>query len=485
MLHLAFDPLEKDLPQVFYTLMPPEKVAPDPQLVHYSPQAAALLGLEDLDFKDPDFAQYFSGNKILKGSNPLALVYGGHQFGVWAGQLGDGRALSLGQIKNQKGENWDIQLKGAGQTPYSRMGDGRAVLRSSIREYLCSEHMHALGIPSTRALCLVTTGETVRRETLEPGAIVTRLSPSFFRLGHFEYFYSLGEVEHVKTLADYIIENFYPKFWQQKNQYELWFEAVVKRTAELMAQWQAVGFAHGVMNTDNFSILGLTLDYGPFGFLEKFDPSFICNHSDHHGRYAFGNQPHIGLWNCQTFAYSLQELINLETLKEILGRYENYFTDHYQFLAAQKLGFKQANTKSSQHWQQLLKLMQEHEADYTNTFRLLSHLTPDSALKEEWSILFQHDENANSWLEEYFKALGSEAQNPERLNQMQRVNPKYVLRNWVAEKAIRASEDLKDFSILDTVFKLCTTPYDEHPAFETYAKPAPVEYQNLCVSCSS
>src|SRR5581483_2346629 len=293
------------LPDDFYTRMAAEKVGSAPRLIHANEDAAALLDLDPQVFRDPRFVEVAAGHRPLEGFKPLAMVYSGHQFGVWAGQLGDGRALLIGQVRNRKGQLWDIQLKGAGRTPYSRFGDGRAVMRSTIREYLCSEAMAALGVPTSRALAVVATGETVRRERREPGAVLTRLARSHVRFGHFEHFFHRGQKAEVKALADYVIAEYFIEFAQD---YVGWFGEVVKRTAELMAQWQAVGFCHGVMNTDNMSILGLTLDYGPFGFLDGFNANHICNHSDTGGRYAYAQQPQIGYWNLFCLAQALLPL---------------------------------------------------------------------------------------------------------------------------------------------------------------------------------
>src|ERR1700759_2985906 len=268
----------------FFTHLPAEKVGA-PKLIHANPAAAALLDLDPAVFSDPRFVAVMAGHAPLQGFESLAMVYSGHQFGVWAGQLGDGRALLIGQLRNAAGELWDIQLKGAGRTPYSRFADGRAVMRSTIREYLCSEAMAALGIPTSRALSIVATGELVRRGEAEPGAILTRLARSHVRFGNFEHFFHRGQKDKVGQLADHVMAEYFPDI--AVGDYAAWFGAVVQRTAQLIAQWQAVGFAHGVMNTDNMSILGLTLDYGPYGFMDAYDSTFVCNHSDAQGRSSF------------------------------------------------------------------------------------------------------------------------------------------------------------------------------------------------------
>ncbi|HEX4273654.1 MAG TPA: YdiU family protein, partial [Rhizomicrobium sp.] len=323
------------LPGEFYTAMPAERVGQSPQLIHANPAAAALIDLDPAAFDDPQFSEIVSGHRPLAGFAPLAMVYAGHQFGVWAGQLGDGRALLIGQVRNEAGELWDIQLKGAGKTPYSRFGDGRAVMRSSIREYLCSEAMASLGIPTSRALALVATGETVWREQPEPGAVLTRLARSHVRFGHFEHFHYQGRHEQVRLLADHVIGEYFQGF---AGDHAAWYGAVVRRTAHMIAQWQAVGFAHGVMNTDNMSILGLTLDYGPFGFLDAYDPNFICNHTDEMGRYSFINQPPVAHWNLRALAVALSSLIPSEKLVAALDTFETYFAEKYRTLMRAKLG---------------------------------------------------------------------------------------------------------------------------------------------------
>ncbi|MEW6613804.1 MAG: protein adenylyltransferase SelO family protein, partial [Pseudomonadota bacterium] len=290
---LDFDNSFARLPEPFYSRVMPTPV-PAPELLSYNETAAALLDLDPREAQRPEFVEYFSGNRPLPGSEPLAALYAGHQFGHYVPQLGDGRAILLGEVRNRAGERWELQLKGAGRTPYSRGGDGRAVLRSTIREYLCSEAMHGLGIPSTRALCIVGSELEVYRESVERGAVLLRLAPSHVRFGSFEVFFYRDQHAELKLLADYVIERHYPELADGDDRYVRFFQEVVLRTARLLAQWQAVGFAHGVMNTDNMSILGLTLDYGPFGFLDRYDPGFICNHSDHAGRYAFDRQPQIG-----------------------------------------------------------------------------------------------------------------------------------------------------------------------------------------------
>lgn len=462
------------LPGTFYTKMPAERVGDAPRLIHANEKAARLIGLDPVFFREPLFTEVFSGRAPFPGGEPLAMVYSGHQFGQWAGQLGDGRALLIAQVRNPQGELWDIQLKGSGLTPYSRFGDGRAVMRSTIREYLGSEAVAALGIPSSRALAIIATGETVRREELEPGAILTRLARSHIRFGHFEHFHHAGRQDDVRVLADHVIDEYFPQF---AGDHAGWFGDVVKRTAEMIAQWQAIGFAHGVMNTDNMSILGLTLDYGPYGFMDAYAPDFICNHSDDAGRYSFANQPGIGLWNLRALAVALTSLIDSDRLKEKLKTYKSHFVSRYRELMRAKLGLTRLDEGDDQLIGDLLALMIKARADYTLSFRGL----PEAS--EDWLILFGDARaEASAWRERYWARMEGEG---DRAATMRRANPKYVLRNWVAETAIRAVEDRGDAGPLDRILRLMQSPYDEHPDLAAFAHPPAPEYCGLSVSCSS
>jgi len=450
--------------------MPAEQVGVKPRLVHANPKAAALIGLEPESFSHPDFAHVFSGHAPLDGFAPLAMVYSGHQFGVWAGQLGDGRALLIGQVRNQAGELWDIQLKGAGKTPYSRFGDGRAVMRSTIREYLGSEAIAALGIPTTRALAIVATNEQVHRESAEPGAVLTRLARSHVRFGHFEHFFHRGQKDEVRQLADYVIDEYFPEF---AGDYTGWFGEVVKRTAEMIAHWQAVGFAHGVMNTDNMSILGLTIDYGPYGFLDAYDPQFVCNHSDDQGRYSFINQPMIAHWNLRALALALSELVPTDQLLQKLASYEQIFGAKYRTLMRAKLGLVREEEGDDKLIGDLLALMATARADYTLSFR---HLAGEDAV---WLALFgAFDQQARAWLSRYRTRTDGED-----LSGLNGINPRTVLRNWVAETAIRAVEDNNDIATLDRIFRALQAPFEEHDG--GLAAPPPPEMCHLEVSCSS
>ncbi|MCY7348205.1 MAG: YdiU family protein, partial [Pyrinomonadaceae bacterium] len=352
---IQFDNTYTHLPETFYRRVKPTAL-PAPYLVSFNESAAKLIGLDPQEAAQPEFAEYFSGNKLLPNSDPISAIYAGHQFGTFVSQLGDGRAILLGEAVNENGKRFDIQLKGAGPTPFSRMGDGRAVLRSTIREYLCAEAMHALGIPTTRSLCIVGSDAPVYREEVETSAVLTRLAPSHVRFGSFELFYYRGQYEQIQTLADYVIAEFYPQFAVSKNKYLEFLREIVHRTAKLIAQWQAVGFAHGVMNTDNMSILGLTIDYGPFGFLDEYDENYICNHSDYAGRYAFNQQPNVGLWNLYKLAQTLVPLIEPEAAEAVLAEYQEVFFERLIELMRGKLGLRHVQPNDNELFSDLLEI---------------------------------------------------------------------------------------------------------------------------------
>lgn len=484
--HLHFDNTFARLPDIFFSRLNPTPL-PAPYLVSFNAEAAALIDLDIAAAQRADFAEYFIGNKLLPGSVPLSMLYAGHQFGHFVPQLGDGRAILLGEIKNQAGEYWDVQLKGAGITPYSRRGDGRAVLRSSIREYLCSEAMHGLGIPTTRALCIVGSDARVMREEPETAAVLTRLSPSHVRFGSFEVFYYRKQHTEIATLADYVIARHFPEIAPTPEKYLQFLNAVIARTAKLMAQWQAVGFAHGVMNTDNMSILGLTFDYGPFGFMESYNPKYICNHTDESGRYAFDQQPEIGYWNLAALAETLTPLIAEAEINSALETYSKIFNDHYIALMNQKLGLLAASQEDFSLAWALLKLMRASQVDYTNFFRALGNFKSAPSEKNEM-LRDQFIERAefDAWANTYRLRLSQENTTDEaRRVQMNKVNPKYILRNYMAQVAIEKAQKNRDFSEIDILLELLCKPFDEQPEMEKYAAPAPDGAQHIEVSCSS
>jgi len=474
------------LPNDFYTRVAPTPFDTPARLIHFNTQAAQLLDLDPAVQYDPRFAAAFSGKHPLPGADPLAMLYSGHQFGHYVPQLGDGRAILLGEIINTRNQAWEIQLKGSGQTPYSRQGDGRAVLRSSIREYLCSEAMHGLGIPTTRALCLIGSSDEVYREKVETGAMVTRLAPSHVRFGSFEIFFYRDQHEHTRTLADYVISQHYPELAEQADRYLALLHSVVERTARLIAQWQAVGFSHGVMNSDNMSILGLTLDYGPFGFMEAYDPGFICNHSDHQGRYAFQQQPRIGLFNLSCLAQALLPLIEVDAAKAALEGFQARFTAHYHQLMAAKLGFERVDDRVLHLTETLLEQMKNSQTDYTLLFRALCHVerAHDKTLPA-LRDMFIDRERFDQWLTDYRTHLRTDASADDaRHAALRRVNPKIVLRNYLAQIAIEKAEQ-GDYTEIDQLLTVLQTPFDEHPQFPHYAQPAPEWASDLEVSCSS
>lgn len=477
------------LGDAFYTTLAAEPL-PEPHWVATSADCAALLGLPADWTTRPALAalQVFSGNATWPGMRPLASVYSGHQFGVWAGQLGDGRALWLGEMQTPAGP-MELQLKGAGLTPYSRMGDGRAVLRSSIREFLCSEAMHALGVPTTRALCITGSPLPVRRETLETAAVVTRVAPSFLRFGHFEHFARQDLHPQLRQLADFVIARHYPACQDAGKPYLALLEAVTRRTAALMADWQTVGFCHGVMNTDNMSVLGLTIDYGPFGFLDAFDPGHVCNHSDHQGRYAWARQPNAGFWNLHALAQGLIPLIgDSDAALAVLETYKQAFADGLLTRWRAKLGLVSIEEGDRELVDLLLRLMAADRCDFTITFRRLAGFSVTAAAPSQaFRDLFIDRAAADAWAERYRERLVREGSvDSDRAVRMNRVNPKFVLRNHLADEAIRAAQ-AGDFAPTTRLLEVLQNPFDEQTDAATafYAGFPPEWAAGIEVSCSS
>jgi uncharacterized protein YdiU (UPF0061 family) len=483
---LSFDNTYARLPEAFYAKLNPTPFSSPPSLVHANRAAAELIDLDPEQFTRPEFAGVFGGSLLVPGMEPLAMLYSGHQFGVYVPQLGDGRAILLGEVKNERGEKWDLHLKGAGMTPFSRDGDGRAVLRSTIREYLCSEAMHGLGIPTTRALCIVGSDEKVYREQIETGAMLLRMAPSHVRFGTFEIFYYRRQHEHLKTLADYVIANYFSHLVDAADKYARFFSEVMEQTAKLIAQWQAVGWAHGVMNTDNMSIHGIILDYGPFGFMDDYDPGFICNHSDHNGRYAFDQQPFIGLWNLSCLAQALVPLATKEELKAALDRYTPIHQERYMELMRLKLGLDNPRSEDDSLVNDLLRLMAQSNADYTNVFRALSDFrSAPGEVNEGLRDYFVDRDSFDGWAARYRARLCEQTStDAERRERMNRINPKYVLRNYLAQVAIDKAQQ-KDFTEIGRLLTLLQHPYSDQPGMEAYAAPPPNWGKHLTVSCSS
>ncbi|MDB5929942.1 MAG: hypothetical protein JWR60_1649 [Polaromonas sp.] len=465
----------------FYSELEPRPL-PSPYWVGRNRAHARELGLEENWLESSEALAALTGNQLLPGSRPLASVYSGHQFGVWAGQLGDGRAILLGEIETPLGPQ-ELQLKGAGKTPYSRMGDGRAVLRSSIREFLCSEAMHGLGIPTTRALCVTGSDAAVRREEMESAAVVTRTAPSFIRFGHFEHFSYRNQPAQLKALADYVIDRFYPDCRKAKQPYAALLQAVSERTATMMAAWQAVGFCHGVMNTDNMSILGLTIDYGPFQFLDAFDPGHICNHSDEQGRYAYNRQPNMAYWNLFCLGQALLPLIDNQ--EDALGALESYKTVFPQALQARmraKLGLPDEQEGDTELIEHTFRLLASNKVDYTIFWRRLCGFTPQSGHELVRDLFFDR-QSFDAWALSYSERI-AQITPALRADLMLKSNPKYVLRNHLGEEAIQAAK-LKDFSQVDTLLAVLQSPFEEHPGHEGLAGFPPDWAASIAISCSS
>ncbi len=459
---------------------------PAPYFVAASAPAAWLVGLDAADLAREDVVAVFTGNHVPPRSQPLAAVYSGHQFGHWAGQLGDGRAILLGDIDGPEGR-MELQLKGAGMTPYSRMGDGRAVLRSSIREFLCSEAMAALGIPTTRALMVTGSNQSVIRESMETAAVVTRMAPSFVRFGSFEHWRYRDKPEELRTLADYVINTFYPDLAGAPNPCLALLEEVTRRTARMIAHWQSVGFMHGVMNTDNMSILGITLDYGPFGFMEAFDVDHICNHTDQGGRYSYANQVPVGHWNCYALANALLPLIeDQEAAQAALDVYVDAYGEKFDELLRAKLGLKSTQENDRALADDMFKLMQTNHVDFTLFFRRLGDLRleepeTDSPLRD----LFLDRPAFDAWAVAYRARLRQEnSVDAARRVAMHAVNPKYILRNYLAQVAIEKAQN-GDFEEVRRLLGVLERPFDEQPENDAYAALPPDWASHLEVSCSS
>ena len=480
-----------------------------PRLVAHAREVAARLGISDAGVDDPAFAAVFGGNRLLAGMQPYAACYGGHQFGNWAGQLGDGRAITLGETVNAAGDRWELQLKGAGPTPYSRTADGRAVLRSSIREFLCSEAMHHLGVPTTRALSLVATGEQVIRDMfydgnaqLEPGAVVCRVAPSFIRFGNFEIFTARGEIDVLTQLVDFTIDRDFPQITGESlAKRSQWFREVCERTATMIVHWMRVGFVHGVMNTDNMSILGLTIDYGPYGWLDDYDPDWTPNTTDAGGRrYRYGQQPAIAQWNLVQLANAVAPLFDDTTpLQQGLDRYLQVYREEFARMTCDKFGFLANGDEAQAIMGEAYALMEDAVLDYTGFFRALGDLPdvlPDGpvvpllgdigydALK-----LDHHRDALETWLRRWHATAAAASDTPAaRRRRMHAVNPRFVFRNYLAAQAIERAE-AGDESMIHTLLEVLRRPYDEQPEHAAFAERRPEWARHKAgssmLSCSS
>ena len=461
----------------------------NPRVVAFNETLAAELGIDPGERQNPLLAEYLCGKKPLPGADPLAMYYAGWQFGVYNPHLGDGRALLLGQMVDERDRRWDLHLKGCGATRFSRGFDGRATLRSSIREYLGSEAAHHLGIPSTRALCVVGSAEEIERETREPAAMTLRVAETHVRFGSFEGFYYLGEEENIRTLADYVIARHYPDIPGGTGEgYGLFLLATAEKTAATVARWQAFGFTHGVMNTDNMSVTGLTLDYGPYGFLERFDRDYVSNHSDHFGRYSYGNQPAVARWNLERFAKSMEGLVDEKQAASAIETYNGTFSRTYRELMLRKFGFEKEKKGSLRFIEKTLGMLAESETDYHIFLRGISDIRRDGSLEGNPRLaeLCVAEEKWRRWVSEYAGEFRRNSlPDRERKKLMDSVNPRYVLRNHIMETAIREAIEREDCSEIEKVRRIFENPFSEQPEHESYVGPSPEWARNLVVSCLS
>ena len=484
-----------------YSRIDPTPVAA-PRLIAHSREVAEMLGIPESEIATQRFADVFAGNALLEGMQPYAANYGGHQFGNWAGQLGDGRAITLGEAIDPRGKRWELQLKGAGPTPYARSADGRAVLRSSVREFLCSEAMSHLGVPTTRALSLVATGEQVERDMfydgrpqMEPGAVVCRVSPSFIRFGNFELPASRGDMALLERLIDFTVARDFPELGGDRAE---WFAQVCERTAAMVAHWMRVGFVHGVMNTDNMSILGLTIDYGPYGWIDDFDLDWTPNTTDAAGRrYRFGHQPHVAYWNLGRLANAIAPAFaSLDPLHAGMQRFENAFNAADRANAGAKLGLASVGDDDLELLQRLYGLLQSAEVDMTLFFRALSSVDVDTPRVDLLADAFYDDAKRaasqadfTAWLADWAARVRAGGERREaRIARMNSANPRYVLRNYLAQQAIDRAQQGDDAGIHE-LLDVLRRPYDDQPGRDAYAAKRPDWARNRpgcsMLSCSS
>jgi len=471
-----------ELPDNFYTRVQPAPLS-NPKMVCFNHDLAHQMGFRADN--EGDWTGVGAGAELLEGMEPVAMKYTGHQFGMYNPELGDGRGLLLWETVGPDGTRWDWHLKGAGTTPYSRFGDGRAVLRSTIREYLCSEAMHGLGIPTTRALFMISAKDPVRRESIETAAALMRVAKSHIRFGHFEFAAYHEGPGALKTLLEHVISLHFPHLIElpEDQRHTRWFEEVVERTARLIADWQAVGFCHGVMNSDNMSIIGDTFDYGPYAFLDDFDAGHVCNHSDHEGRYAYNRQPQVGFTNCQMLANALLPVMEEDAVRAGLEHYESAYNERFLQNMRDKLGLVETEAQDKDLIMETLTLLHEQGVDYTLFFRALSNLHRHGQAPVR--DLFVDRSAADQWLERYELRLQKESRaHDEREHAMRQVNPKYILRNYLAQQVILEAQN-GDYAPMKELLAVLAKPFDEQPEHEQYAAPPPDWGKHLNISCSS
>jgi len=486
---IPFDNTYARLPDRFFTRMTPEPVAA-PELIRVNHTLAAELGIDGASLESAEGIAILAGNAVAEGSEPLAQAYAGHQFGGFSPQLGDGRAILLGEVVGQYGRR-DIQLKGSGPTPFSRRGDGRAALGPVLREYVVSEAMAALGLPTTRALAAVTTGEMVRRERLLPGAIFTRVASSHLRVGTFQFFAARGDTEGVKILADYAIARHYPEAATAEKPYRTFFESVIRAQAELIARWLHIGFIHGVMNTDNTTISGETIDFGPCAFMDDYDSRRVLSSIDHQGRYAYGNQPNIGFWNLTRLAESLLTLLGeneekaVEEAKAALEAYVPRFQTAYDDGLCRKLGLSpgEENTAAAHA---LLTLMGEHAADFTLTFRSLADAQTPAGEAPLRALFGGASASLDEWLARWRQRLDAEPTTAEeRRTAMRAESPAFIPRNHIMERVIAAATESGNFTPFGAFMEVLSKPYEDQPGREDYSLPPQPEERVLQTFCGT
>ena len=465
----------------FYQAKTPDPVT-DPYLIDFSPSVGKLLDLPPEADKDSDFLERFSGNKPIEGAQPLAMAYSGHQFGSYNPRMGDGRGLLLGEIQNQNQEMWDIYLKGAGPTRFARGFDGRATLNSSIREHLASEALNGLGIPTTRSLAVIGIRELIYRQRPELAAILVRVADSHIRFGSFEFFHYTGQEKNVERLLAFSIQNYYPDIAEESDKYRVFFQRTVQHTAKLIAKWQAAGFIHGVMNTDNMCITGTTFDYGPYGFIDRFVPNHTSNHSDTQGRYAYSQQPEIGFWNLNKLAETLIPLIGADTLEEEMKQYQPTFNRFYREEMSKKLGLAILDSEFTQLVQTMFQLLHDQQLDYTNFFRFLANYPAANINNDDF----------RSWLSHYLELAQREGiSHEERKAQMDATNPKFILRTHLLQTALDKALKESDFSEITRLRILLENPFQDQPEIfaeheiEHYAQDTPETSICRQTSCSA